>query len=162
MATKIALFGPRISSANTFKVGTGVTFTLSSKTSNGDNAPYIFGRTMAAPFNAILNVNSSTSPQPVIPVLPSIPATVGVAYSVTVSATGGTLPYLFALTSGSLPPGLSLVPSTGVISGTPTTAGTYAFVLQVTDFNGSTGSQSFSITVTTPAVAGGGAFTFHS
>lgn len=158
MPTRVALFGPRISVGNTFKVGTGVTFTLSSKVSNGDNAAYIFGRTMLAPFNAILNVNSSTSPQPVAQSLPL--GTTGVLYSVTISASGGTSPYTFALVSGALPPGLSLNPATGVISGTPTTIGGYTFTIAVTDFNGSVGNQSFAITIIAPAASGGGAFTF--
>jgi Putative Ig domain len=44
----------------------------------------------------------------------------GVAYSTTLVASGGTTPYTWAILSGSLPPGLSLNASTGVISGTPT------------------------------------------
>src|ERR1039458_1221903 len=44
--------------------------------------------------------------------------TIGIAYSETISAQGGTSPYTFALTSGSLPTGTSLNTSTGVISGT--------------------------------------------
>ena len=47
------------------------------------------------------------------------PATVGSPYSATLSASGGTPPYSWSVTSGSLPPGLSLSPS-GKIAGTPT------------------------------------------
>jgi hypothetical protein len=42
-------------------------------------------------------------------------------------------PYHYALSSGILPPGLTLDPDTGVISGTPTLAGTYIFTVLVTD-----------------------------
>lgn len=49
-------------------------------------------------------------------------ATVGVPYTATLAASGGTSPYTFTLTSGTLPAGLSLAPSTGAISGTPTAA----------------------------------------
>lgn len=59
-------------------------------------------------------------------------ANVGSAYSFTFTAAGGTPPYSFALTSGSLPTGLSLN-SSGTISGTPTTAQTTSFVVTVTD-----------------------------
>jgi Putative Ig domain len=45
----------------------------------------------------------------------------------------GTPPYTFVITSGSLPPGLTLNPANGVISGTPTASGTYTFIIQVTD-----------------------------
>ena len=59
-------------------------------------------------------------------------ATVGTAYSATLTASGGTPPYTWALTSGSLPAGLSLS-SSGVVAGTPSAAGTSAFTAQVTD-----------------------------
>ena len=53
----------------------------------------------------------------------TLPATVvGHGYSQTVSATGGTGPYTFTISTGALPPGLTLDPATGVISGTPTSA----------------------------------------
>jgi hypothetical protein len=157
MPTRISLFGPRVTAANTFNVGTSVSFTLSSETGRGGYS-FIFARTALASFNAILNVNSSTSPQPVAQSLPL--GTTGLVYSVTISASGGTSPYTFALVSGSLPPGLSLNGTTGVISGTPTTVGGYTFTIAVTDFNGSVGNQSFAITIIAPAASGGGAFTF--
>ncbi|MBU1615991.1 putative Ig domain-containing protein, partial [bacterium] len=59
---------------------------------------------------------------------------VGVAYSQTVSATGGIIPYSWSVISGSLPAGLSLSLA-GVISGTPATAGTSNFTVQVRDSN---------------------------
>ena len=58
--------------------------------------------------------------------------TQNVAYSATLAASGGTLPYTWSIASG-LPPGLTLNSGTGVISGTPTTVGTYSFTAQVTD-----------------------------
>ena len=54
-------------------------------------------------------------------------ATVGVAYSQTVSASGGTGGFSYSLSAGALPAGLTLNPSSGVISGTPTTAGPSSF-----------------------------------
>ncbi|HEY5986248.1 MAG TPA: Ig domain-containing protein, partial [Streptosporangiaceae bacterium] len=41
--------------------------------------------------------------------------------------------YRFLVTSGSLPPGLSLNSDTGIISGTPTIAGSYQFTITATD-----------------------------
>src|SRR5262249_12498648 len=49
---------------------------------------------------------------------------VGAAYSATLAASGGTPPYTWAIASGALPAGLTLAPSSGVISGTPTASGT--------------------------------------
>ncbi|MHC4714273.1 MAG: putative Ig domain-containing protein, partial [Planctomycetota bacterium] len=75
--------------------------------------------------------------------------TVGVAYSETLQATGGVTPYTWAVITGSLPAGLSLNASTGEISGTPTTAETANFTVEVTDSQGTpdTDTQALSITI---------------
>jgi large repetitive protein len=67
----------------------------------------------------------------------SVTLTDGTAASQTLTASGGTSPYTFSVTSGSLPPGLSLS-SSGVLSGTPTYTGAYNFTVQARD--SSTGS----------------------
>jgi YVTN family beta-propeller protein len=74
---------------------------------------------------------------------------VGVAYSSALYAGGGVAPYTFSIISGLLPPGLSLNSSTGAITGTPTTQGTYKVTAQVVDSKGNTASASCSIIVTT-------------
>ncbi len=53
---------------------------------------------------------------------------IGVPYSYTLTATGGVPPYTYSITSGSLPTGLSLNPSTGLISGTPTVTATMSAI----------------------------------
>jgi hypothetical protein len=102
---------------------------------------------------------SSFTPVPVGAILKG--GTAGAAYTATIDAQNGTSPYTFAVTSGSLPAGTSLNSSTGVISGTPTTAGTYSFTITVTDSLGYTGSTSFQIVIAAPS-GGGGSFTFHA
>jgi hypothetical protein len=61
--------------------------------------------------------------------------TEGEAFSLATASywTGGTPPYTWSLRSGSLPAGLTLNPSTGVVNGTPTAVGTASVALRVTD-----------------------------
>ncbi len=74
----------------------------------------------------------------------------GMPYSAQLIAGGGTPPYnSWALSSGSLPPGLSLDAPTGAVNGTPTRNGTFAFTATVKDTVGVISpAQSLSITVT--------------
>ncbi|WP_175529087.1 beta strand repeat-containing protein [Granulicella pectinivorans] len=73
--------------------------------------------------------------------------TVGTAYSTAFQAAGGTGPYTYSLTSGALPSGLSLSASTGVVSGTPTAAGTSGFTVQAQDSTGAKASGTYSIVI---------------
>ena len=94
---------------------------------------------------------------PVITVNPAtLPSGVaGTPYNQVLSATGGTAPYTFAVSSGALPTGLSLNPATGAITGTPTTFGTFNFTITATDNNGCPGSRAYAIVIaaaTCPAI----------
>jgi large repetitive protein len=60
----------------------------------------------------------------------------GVPYQSAISATGGIGTYTYSLVSGSLPPGLSLSPPTGWITGTPTALGVSNYRIRVQDSNG--------------------------
>ncbi len=78
----------------------------------------------------------------------SVPAAMeNTAYSFQLTGTGGTAPYTFVLTSGSLP-GITISPS-GLMSGTPNyvTAGSYPFTVKITDMIGLSCSQSGTLTV---------------
>ncbi len=68
------------------------------------------------------------------PTLASVPptGTVGVAYTGSLSPAGGTAPLTLVIT-GTIPPGLTVNSTTGTITGTPTTVGTYTFTAQLTD-----------------------------
>ena len=74
------------------------------------------------------------------------PGSVGVAYAQVLTPGGGAAPYTFSVPSGALPPGLTLS-SGGTLSGTPSTAGTFAAVLRATDTNGCLGEVSVTITI---------------
>ena len=88
-----------------------------------------------------------------IVVLPrGLPAgTVGVSYLETLSSTGGSPPHSYAVTAGAPPPGLTLSPA-GVLSGTPTVAGSTSFTVAVTDANGCTGSRVFELPIDCPPI----------
>lgn len=68
-------------------------------------------------------------------------------YSQTLAVTGGVPPYTWSITSGSLPAGLSLNASTGVIGGVPTTAGNNNCTVQVRDINGVTTSVAYALSI---------------
>jgi uncharacterized protein YhjY with autotransporter beta-barrel domain len=78
------------------------------------------------------------------PTLPN--GTRNVAYSQNFGATGGTGTYTFARTSGALPPGMSLT-NAGLLSGTPTSSGTFNFDIQATDTNFNTGTTSYALVI---------------
>lgn len=75
-------------------------------------------------------------------------ASTNAAYSATLQANDGVPPYSWSVTSGALPYGLSLAPSTGVISGQATAPGTSMFTVTVTDSLGAQQAESYALTVT--------------
>ena len=85
---------------------------------------------------------------PVIEINPTgLPAsTYDVAYNQTLTASGGALPLVFSVTTGSLPYGLTLS-TAGALSGTPIVAENTSFTITATDANGETGSRAYSIDV---------------
>jgi hypothetical protein len=76
--------------------------------------------------------------------------TPGTPFSQTVTASGGSGSYSYAVTAGTQPPGLSLS-GTGTLSGTPTTGGTYSFTVTATDGSLCAGSRVYSVTIASPA-----------
>ncbi len=74
----------------------------------------------------------------------------GNSYAATVAASGGTPPYKWSLTRGSLPSGLSLNASTGAITGTPSSPANelpLAFEVSDSGSNVQTASATFSLTI---------------
>jgi len=91
-------------------------------------------------YSLTVNVVSITTASP----LPA--GTVGTAYSKTFVAIGGTQTFTWSVTAGTLPAGLTLS-SGGVLSGTPTAAGTANFTLQAKDGGGATATAAFMLTI---------------
>jgi hypothetical protein len=95
----------------------------------------------------VLMAGWSGGPTPLTITTNTLPdGTIGNAYSQTLQAAGGSGSYTWSLISGSLPPGLGPLTAGGLIAGTPTTAGTYNFTVQVDD-GLTTVSKPLSITV---------------
>jgi hypothetical protein len=111
------------------------------------------GDTYNAPTNSGCSATSTVVHLAVSPTSLSS-ATVYAAYSATIAASGGTSPYAFAVTSGSLPSGISLS-SAGSLSGTDSAsgqAGSYSFTVTATDHAGLTGSANYTLVVAAPTI----------
>nr|WP_269800651.1 putative Ig domain-containing protein [Janthinobacterium sp. 64] len=121
-----------------------VTFSLrASDSSTGVGAPF------SATNSYTLNVAA-----PVIAVTPaSLPAPkVATAYSQQLAASGGVGPYAYTVSAGSLPAGLTLN-SSGLLSGTPTAAGSFTLSVQAADAHLFTGTQSYTLVVSSATVS---------
>jgi hypothetical protein len=102
---------------------------------------------------AMLTVNAATPTLQIATAqLPS--GFIGLSYSSTLSATGGSTPYTWSIASGALPNGLTLNAG-GSLSGTPSVAGSFPFSIQVKDAAARSASANFSINISTssPSVA---------
>ena len=105
-----------------------------------------------APFSVAQNYTIDV-PAPTIAISPAVvpAADAGVAYSQILTSSGGVAPYTLALTSGSLPSGLTF--SAGTLSGTPTEVGSFNFSITSTDNFGQTGTRAYTLTVNAPTLA---------
>jgi alpha-tubulin suppressor-like RCC1 family protein len=108
------------------------TFTVQVADSNSVKAT----KSLTIVINPALTITTLSLPDPYI----------GTAYNQILAATGGKTAYTWSITSGTLPAGLTLS-SAGIISGTPTTAGSCSFTVQVKDANTTTSTKSLSVAV---------------
>ncbi|MEO5936790.1 MAG: putative Ig domain-containing protein [Terriglobales bacterium] len=127
-------FSPQVAGATTGSI---------TVVSNAHNSPTVIAVTgsATAPL-APLSISTNSLPA----------ATVGAAYSAAVSGTGGKSPYVWMVSAGVLPNGLTLASDSGMISGTAMTAGTATFTVTMTDAAGSALAKQLAITVN-PAAA---------
>lgn len=126
--------------------GSGATFTVTVTDSETPTAQ-----------TAAKQLTITVNPQLLVTSTSLAPGTVGTAYNQTLSATGGVTPYTWAVTTGSLPAGLSLNSTTGAITGTPTgpQTGAISFTVTVTDSENpvKTASAALSITISAPPLS---------
>lgn len=126
---------------------TGMSVTYTSPTANVTSAQQatVTATSVAdATRSALLQITVNPTPQIPFQTLPS--GSVGTAYSQTIALTGGTPPFQWSVydgpiitgyaVGGAVPDGLTLNPSHGVVSGTPTGGGTWYFEATVTDATG--------------------------
>ncbi|WP_171984657.1 putative Ig domain-containing protein [Hydrogenophaga sp. A37] len=135
LPTGVTFSGNTLSGTPTAPGSYPITVTATDSALTGAGAPFSVAQNhvlnVAAPTFA---VTPTTLPDPVA----------GEAYSQLLTASGGVAPYTFALTSGSLPTGLSLSAS-GLLSGTATQVGTFNISVTVTDANGQLAVFNFEV-----------------
>jgi formylglycine-generating enzyme required for sulfatase activity len=116
---------------------TNATFTIRATGNDGASTSQVF---------SLVILPSQDAPEILTGSLP--PGTVGVAYSLSLSASGGTLPYTWTNLTGTLPTGLSLSAG-GLLNGTPSTATNTTVTIQVKGNNGRTSSRTYAFAVFT-------------
>jgi large repetitive protein len=115
------------------------TFTIQVADSAKDSATENFSLTVSGPTLTITTIS------------PLFNGTVGTAYNQVFAASGGTPPYQWSVASGGTD-GLTLNASSGALQGTPQSAGTFNFVVKVSDSAGVSTTQTFALTVNAPSL----------
>ncbi|PYR43178.1 MAG: hypothetical protein DMF93_03840, partial [Acidobacteria bacterium] len=163
-ATGVSLTPPFvITGANATEFGAGAPAATTIDGGASTTVPIAFQPASAGVKSASLLITTSTGTTrsvalagvgacPVITVSGTLPnGLTGVPYSGSVAASGSDGPFVFTVSSGAVPAGLSLREA-GVLAGTPTAAGAFTFTVQATAANGCTGTGSFTVTITPPPI----------
>ncbi|MBW3507905.1 putative Ig domain-containing protein [Janthinobacterium sp. NKUCC06_STL] len=135
--------------------GTSITYTPTAGYGGPDSFSYTASNGVGTSAPATVTI---TVAGPTIVLAPStVPAaSVGTAYSQSVTAANGTGPYTYAISAGALPAGLSLNTATGALTGTPTAGGVFNFTVRATDSSAGSGpysgARAYSLTVSAPTV----------
>jgi Bacterial Ig domain/Putative Ig domain/Regulator of chromosome condensation (RCC1) repeat len=122
---------------------------LSGTPSSAGSATFVVTASNGVLPNATTSITMNIAPADVAPTITSplpVSGTVGVAYSHTFAANGNPTTFTYSVVSGSMPTGLTLS-AVGVISGTPTTASSSSFVVQVSNGIAPAGNQTASIQI---------------
>lgn len=155
VALTAAITGDSASKGVTWSVSTGAG-TLASTTglTNTYTAPATAVSSAVVTVTSVTDSSKSATVSLVVNAVPGFTSTgqlpqgyAGIAYTATLGSTGGTGTRSYALASGSLPAGLTLNATTGIIAGTPTASGSSTFSIGVTDAAATpvTTTASFSI-----------------
>jgi hypothetical protein len=130
------------------------TFPLLAVSVPGEGLTLIASATAQGVVGSAESVAFDIGPVPPVEIaLPSVgerTAYLGVSYALTLTATGGIAPLTWSVVDGDLPPGLSLNPATGVISGTATEAGPFTITVRAEDIGGRFDTQIMCITAIDP------------
>ena len=163
-ATGVVLTPPfSITGPNAAEFGAGAPAATTIDGGASTTMPVAFQPTSAGVKSASLLITTSTGTTrtvalagvgacPAITVAGTLPnGLTGVPYSGSITASGSDGPFIFAVTGGAVPAGLSLR-ETGVLAGTPAEVGAFGFTVQATAANGCTGNGSFTVTITPPPI----------
>lgn len=123
---------------------------LISGTVTGTTQTFTVRVTDAAPTNVNQSLTITVNGAPSITTSSLPTGLTGTPYSTTLAKTGGTAPFTWSIFSGALQSGLSLDPSTGIISGTPTVASANSIGFRITDANGAIGNATLTLTINSP------------
>jgi hypothetical protein len=139
---------------------TGGTMTPASVPTQSGSASSNFSSTTPATASASVTLDNQTLSTPItinpipVPAPPSpIQTTENQPFSQSFPVTGGAGGFVYTISAGQLPPGLALNSQTGLVSGTPTTPGTYDFTIAATDISSASVKQNLTIIVLPAQVA---------